>query len=181
MNLVVNKRNNLIIPSKGYYFNVKLQGYAGANKYSESFGQLIPEFSVYAPLNKKHTIVLAERVGGGISVGKTTFYQSLFAGGHENLLGYRQYRFAGEHSLYNNLELRMRIANFTGYIVPGEFGFIGFYDLGRVWVKEDDSNTWHQGTGGGLYFAPAKLAVLSVVAGYSKEGWYPYVTVGFRF
>jgi hypothetical protein len=181
VNLIVNKRNNLIIPSKGYYFNVKLQGYAGANKYSESFAQLIPEFSVYAPLNKKHTIVLAERVGGGISVGKTTFYQSLFAGGHENLLGYRQYRFAGEHSLYNNLELRMRIANFTGYIVPGEFGFIGFYDLGRVWVKEDDSNTWHHGTGGGLYFAPAKLAVLSVVAGYSKEGWYPYVTVGFRF
>jgi hemolysin activation/secretion protein len=148
---------------------------------SKSFGQVVPEFSVYQQLNKKGTIVLAERVGGGITVGKSAFYQSLFIGGHENLLGYRQYRFAGEHMLYNNLELRMKIANFTGYIIPGQFGVVGFFDIGRVWIEDEKSDVWHNGVGGGVYFAPAQRVVINVVAGYSKEGWLPYVTMGFRF
>lgn len=181
MNLLINKRNNKVIPTSGYQLLIKMQGFGGLNKYSESFAQVVPEFSVYLPVNKKRSFVIANRIGGGLSIGKTAFYQSLFAGGQENLLGYRQYRFAGEHVLYNNLEARLRVANFTGYILPGEFGVLAFYDVGRVWTRNEQSKIWHQGTGGGLYFAPAKLAVLSVVAGYSKEGWYPYITVGFRF
>jgi hemolysin activation/secretion protein len=114
-------------------------------------------------------------------MGKTTFYQSLFIGGHENLLGYRQFRFAGQHSVYNNLEARVRLFNFRGYVIPGEFGLLGFYDIGRVWEKGENSSEWHNGTGAGLYFAPAKLAVLSAVMGHSSEGWYPYITLGFRF
>ncbi|MEB0278479.1 MULTISPECIES: hypothetical protein [unclassified Mucilaginibacter] len=58
--------------------------------------------------------------------------------------------------------------------------FAGFYDVGRVWVDNDTSNQWHSGTGGGLYFAPASLIVLQVLAGHSTEGWYPYVSLNFR-
>jgi hypothetical protein len=181
MNFTMDKRNSLIIPSQGMYFNVRLQGFGGLNKQSESFGQLIPEFAVYKKLNAKGTIIIADRIGGGVTVGKSAFYQSLFAGGHENLLGYRQFRFAGENMLYNNFEVRLKIANFTGYIIPGQLGLLGFYDVGRVWVKNENSTAWHQGIGGGLYFAPAQMVVLNVVAGYSKEGWYPYITLGFRF
>lgn len=181
MNFTVSKKNSLILPSQGYFFNVRLQGFGGLNDKSKSFGQIIPEFSVYQKLNSKGTIVVANRVGGGITVGKSTFYQSLFIGGHENLLGYRQYRFAGEHMVYNNFELRMKIANFTGYIIPGQFGLVGFFDVGRVWVDGENSDVWHNGVGGGLYFAPAQIIVINVVAGYSKEGWLPYVTMGFRF
>jgi hypothetical protein len=181
MNFAVNKKNNPILPTRGVYFNVRLQGYGGLNDRSKSFGQIIPEFSFYQRLNKKGTIVIADRIGGGLTFGKSAFYQSLFIGGHENLLGYRQYRFAGEHMLYNNLELRMKIANFTGYIIPGQFGLVGFFDFGRVWVDDENSDEWHNGVGGGVYFAPAQMVVINVVAGYSKEGWLPYVTMGFRF
>jgi hypothetical protein len=180
-NFTVNRKNTQIITTRGYYLNVRLQGFAGTNEDSESFGQLIPEFSVYQPLNARKTIVLADRIGGGITVGKSAFYQSLFIGGHENLLGYRQYRFAGEHMLYNNLELRMKLTNFTGYIIPGQFGIVGFYDLGRVWVDDEKSDKWHSGIGGGLYFAPAQMMVINAIAGYSEEGWLPYITLGFRF
>jgi hypothetical protein len=181
MNFTVDKRNTTVIPSHGYYFNVRMQGFGGLNNYAKSYGQLIPEFAVYLKLNPKASIILADRVGGGVTAGKSAFYQSLFVGGHENLLGYRQYRFAGESMLYNNFEARIRIANFTGYIIPGQFGIIGFYDVGRVWIKGENSNIWHNGSGGGFYFAPAQLMVVSLVAGYSKEGWYPYITLGFRF
>jgi outer membrane protein assembly factor BamA len=181
MNLIVNKRNNPILPTKGYLLTVKLQALAGASSFAKSYAQLIPEFSVYKALNEKRSVIIADRVGGAISMGKIAFYQSVFEGGHENLLGYRQYRFAGEHSLYNNLEARIRLARFAGYIIPGDFGMIAFYDLGRVWTKDEESHTWHQGIGGGLYFAPARMAVLNVLAGYSQEGWYPYITLGVRF
>jgi hemolysin activation/secretion protein len=126
-------------------------------------------------------VVVADRVGGAVTVGKAAFYQSAFLGSHENLLGFRQYRFAGDHSLYNNLEFRIKLANFASYILPGQFGITGFYDAGRVWVKGESSNVWHQGVGGGLYFAPAQMAVIQVQAGYSNEGWYPYIIMGFRF
>ena len=181
MNFAVNTKNNPILPTRGHYFNVRLQGFGGLNDRSKSFGQIIPEFAIYKRLNAKGTIVIADRIGGGVTFGKSAFYQSLFIGGHENLLGYRQYRFAGEHMLYNNLELRMKIANFTGYIIPGQFGLVGFFDVGRVWVDDEKSDVWHNGVGGGLYFAPAQMVVVNVVAGYSKEGWLPYVTMGFRF
>lgn len=181
MDFTAGKKNHPIIPTQGYFFNVRMQGFGGLNSRSKTFGQIIPEFSVYQKLNTKGTIVVANRIGGGITVGKSAFYQSLFIGGHENLLGYRQYRFAGEHMLYNNFELRMKIANFTGYIIPGQFGLVGFFDVGRVWVDDENSDVWHNGIGGGLYFAPAQIIVVNLVAGYSKEGWLPYVTMGFRF
>ena len=180
-NVGLYKVKGQIIPRAGYKLSLNFQALGGLNNVSENFAQIIPEVAGYLPLNKKQTIVLADRFGGGISLGKPAFYQSVFLGGHENLLGFRQYRFAGEHMLYNNLELRMKLTNFTGYIIPGEFGLVGFYDAGRVWVKDEDSKIWHHGTGAGLYFAPARLAVFSLVAGYSKEGWYPYITFGFRY
>lgn len=181
INLVYDKRNNPLLPTEGGYLGLKAQAYTGLNSYSKAFAQLIPEFAFYKTVDKQSAIVIADRVGGGISTGKTTFYQSLFLGGQENLLGYRQYRFAGEHMLYNNFEVRIRIASLANYILPGQLGLTGFYDVGRVWADNYNSNTWHQGVGGGIYFAPAQLAVFQFVMGYSREGWYPYFTMGLRF
>jgi outer membrane protein assembly factor BamA len=174
-------RNYKILPQKGHYFKVRLEAYQGMGDFAESFAQLIPEFAVYKTLNKKKSIVLADRLGGSVSVGKTAFYQSAFIGGQENLLGYRQYRFAGQHCAYNNLELRIKIADIANYILPGQLGISTFWDIGRVWVEDDESHKWHNGVGAGIYFAPASLISFSFVMGYSNEGWYPYFTMGFRF
>lgn len=181
ISLVRDKRNSIILPSAGHYISVQAQAYGGMNKESKSYMMLIPEFSFYKNLSKRSMVVIAERLGGAVTAGKSAFYQSAFLGGHENLLGFRQYRFAGEHMLYNNLEFRIKLANFASYILPGQFGVTGFYDVGRVWIKGESSNVWHQGVGGGLYFAPAQMAVFQVLAGYSNEGWYPYIRMGFRF
>lgn len=174
-------RNNVVLPSWGSFVDVKLQAYHGLSKFARSNGQANISVAIYKPLNAKRTIILAERLGGGVTVGKTTFYQSQFLGGHENLQGFRQYRFAGQHMMFNNLELRIKLADWGGYLLPGQFGFTGFYDLGRVWQTGESSQRWHQGVGGGFYFAPARMALLQLVAGYSREGWLPYLTVGFRF
>jgi len=174
------KRENKILPAAGYYLNVKLSGYAGANSYSRSFGNILPEFAYYQKVDSAAVLVFSDRIGGGVSVGNPAFYQSMFLGGQGNLLGYLQNRFAGRNMVFNNLQFRLRLANIAGYILPGQLGITGFYDAGRVWVKDDQSNKWHQGTGGGLYFAPASLTVIQVLAGHSVEGWYPYISLNFR-
>lgn len=176
-----NRRDNNVLPTKGYFLDVKLQAYTGLNSYSKSFAQLIPEFTYYRKIDSAAVFVLSDRIGGGVGIGNPAFYQSLFLGGQGNLLGYLQNRFAGQQMIYNNLQARVRLANIKGYILPGQFGVTGFYDTGRVWAKGDNSSdTWHQGVGGGLYFAPASLTVLQILAGHSNEGWYPYISLNFR-
>ncbi|WP_295769687.1 BamA/TamA family outer membrane protein [uncultured Mucilaginibacter sp.] len=181
VNFNANKRNSNVLPSNGYYVNVTLQAYNGLNSYTRSFAQIRPEFTYYFSLNAKGTFVISDRVGGGLSVGKPAFYQSMFLGGQGgNLLGYLGNRFAGDHMFYNNLQTRLNLFNIAGYVLPGQLGVTGFYDTGRVWVRGQSSNKWHAGTGGGVYFAPAGVAVIQVLAGHSTEGWYPYVSLNVR-
>lgn len=175
------KRNSRVFPQWGSYINIRVHAYKGMGDYAKSFGQIVSELAFYKSLNARSTIVLAERMGGVASVGNAAFYQSAFLGGHENLLGYRQYRLAGHHSFYNNFELRIKLADIASYIIPGQFGILGFWDVGRVWEKHDNSGKWHHGKGGGIYFAPASVLALSFVVGHSSEGLYPYFTMGLRF
>ncbi|SMC95012.1 BamA/TamA family outer membrane protein [Pedobacter africanus] len=180
-NFIHNNRNSDILPDSGTYLDLKLIAYKGLNSYSNSIAQLTASFSVYKGLDRRSRLVLTDRIGGGMTIGKQAFYQSQFLGGQGNLLGYREFRFGGQHSLYNNLELRYKVADFINYILPGQFGLLAFHDVGRVWVRNEKSDVWHQGYGAGVYFAPAALTVFRLVAGHSNEGWYPYVAMKFRY
>jgi hypothetical protein len=174
-------RNSRLIPTWGSSVSVQLAAWQGLNTSSKSYGQLKASVALFKSLNDRSTLVLAERLGGTITLGNPAFYQTAFLGGQGNLLGYSQYRFAGQNSLFNNLELRLKLADFANYILPGQLGIFGFFDIGRVWEKNDYSNQWHNGTGVGLYFSPAQMAVIQIVAAHSVEGWYPYFSLGFRF
>ena len=175
------KKDNQLLPANGAFINLKLQGYAGLNSYSKSFAQLFADAGFYKSIDAGETFVIAERVGGGVTVGNAAFYQSMFIGGQGNLSGYRRNRFAGQYMAYNNLEARWQIASFHNYVLPGLLGLVGLYDVGRVWQKDDQSHQWHNGVGGGFYFAPAQMALFQCVVSYSGEGWYPTLNLGFRF
>ncbi len=178
---ILDTRNNKIIPQWGYTISMKLSAFAGLNQFSKSFVQWQPQIAFTKSINAKKSIIVANRIGGTITFGKTAFYQSAFLGGHDNLLGYRQYRFAGSQALYNNFELRIKLADFASYIIPGQFGFVGFWDAGRVWFTGEQSDKWHTGYGGGIYLAPAQMIVLQAIAGFSIEGIFPNISLGFRF
>jgi hypothetical protein len=180
MNYTSNHRNNPILPSKGYYLQIAVDGYTGLNSYSRGYLQIRPEFTFYQSLSANNHLVLSDRIGGGITIGNPAFYQALFLGGQGNLLGYLQNRFAGQHLLYNNLQARLKLTSIASYILPGELGLSGFFDSGRVWVNGEHSDKWHTGTGGGFYFVPAGLTIVQILAGHSSEGWYPYISLNFR-
>ncbi|RFZ85228.1 hypothetical protein DYU05_06410 [Mucilaginibacter terrenus] len=180
LRLTVDRRSNKLLPDAGFYLDITFLANKGLNSYSAGYTQFRPEFTIYQKLDKKARIVLSDRIGGGLSTGQPAFYQSMFLGGQGNLLGFLQNRFSGRHMLYNNLQARLKLCNIAGYILPGQLGVSGFYDTGRVWPSSGGNNGWHHGTGGGLYFMPAGLTVIQLLAGHSDEGWYPYISFSFR-
>ena len=92
-------------------------------------------------------------------MGDYHFFQANSLGGKANLRGYRATRYAGDVSLYQNSEIRVRLFNFSTYIAKGEFGILGFNDIGRVWLEGENSTTWHHGYGGGIWISPFKIAI----------------------
>lgn len=175
------RRDDKVLPSRGVNFNIILQGFEGFNSGSQSFAQIFSQFSFYKSLDAHGNIVLANRFGGGLTSGNPAFYQSAFLGSQDNLLGFRKHRFAGDHVLYNNLEARITVPNFLRKIMPGKIGFIGSYDAGRVWVKNETSNTIHHGFGAGVFATPFNKLFIRGIAGFSKERLQPTVALRQRF
>ena len=142
--------------------------------------QVNSDFSFYVNLVDER-LVLVDRLGGGHNFGDFEFYQAQFLGSENNLRGYRKYRFAGESRLYNNVELRWRLANFKTYLFPGSLGLLGFYDTGRVWADNDDSNKWRSGYGAGFWISPLRRMVFTFTFAASKEDKLPLIGLGWMF
>ena len=84
--------------------------------------------------------------------------------------------------LFANTEIRFRLINFNTYLFPGAAGVLIFNDVGRVFTDNDPSSRWHDGYGGGIWFAPVRRWVVTAsVAHSNEEKALPYVGLGFRF
>ncbi|WP_173003158.1 BamA/TamA family outer membrane protein [Chitinophaga sp. SYP-B3965] len=177
----IDTRDNDLNPTRGLLWSTTYQANTGLNKFSNSYSTLRTDMSIYASLGLPASVVLVSRFGGGVTWGQPEFFQSMTLGGTANLRGYRNNRFAGRAMVYNNMELRVKLFDFTSYILPGSVGLIAFNDVGRVWKDGEKSHEWHDGYGGGLYFSPVNMLIITAVVGRSKEETLPYVTFGFKF
>lgn len=45
-------------------------------------------------------------------------------------------------------------------VVPGDFGFNVFADVGRVYLEGEESNTWHPSYGSGIFYSPFRRTSL---------------------
>jgi hypothetical protein len=176
----VNSPNQLVLPSKGFYWNMELVGMRQMNGSQRSYGQIQSEAIFYLPLLTR-AIVLANRLGGGTSIGQPAFYQQFQLGGYNNLRGYYVNRFTGKSAFYHNVELRIKLFDFTSYFFPGTVGLVGFNDIGRVWTTGESSAKWHQGYGGGIFVIPAELVLIQASFAKSVEGTQPYISIGLSF
>jgi hypothetical protein len=178
---IVDNRNNVIMPSRGINWQTTLRVSRGIGSWSENCTQLNSDLSLYFSFNTQANLVIATRFGGGINFGHYEFFQAQFLSGTENLRGYRKYRFAGDKMAFNNTELRIKLADFRTYLLPGNLGIVIFHDIGRVWVKGESSSRWHSGYGGGIWLSPLKRFVGTACYGYSRDGGLPFVSIGFQF
>ena len=179
--ILIDGRNNPVLPSRGIYWNTTGLGLWGFGKQNSHLTQIQSDLSLYTRFSPTSRLVITNRIGGGLTYGNPAFYQLLYLGGQDNLRGFRRYRFAGHHLVYHNLEARLQLFNFRSYLFPASVGLLVFNDVGRVWLRGERSKRWHDGYGGGLYVTPASLLVITASVGVSEEGPLPYVSVGFRF
>jgi outer membrane protein assembly factor BamA len=178
---VVDARDNPIMPQKGINWITTYRYLAGLNDQSRTFSQINTEFSFYLQI-AKNRLVFADRLGGGTNFGGDfEFFQAQYLGNDEHLRGFRKYRFAGKSKIFNQAELRWAIANFKTYLFPASFGIFAFYDTGKIYDLNDDSNKWLNGYGGGIWIAPLKRLVLTFAYAASKEDKLPLIGLGFKF
>jgi outer membrane translocation and assembly module TamA len=168
--LVVDTRSHTAMPAKGVFYTLDLRAMQQMRGEKTSFGAIRANLSLFTRLSADSGIVLVNRAGGGTTVGDPAFYQMMQLGGPLNLRGYNLNRFTGRSMLYHNAELRLKLFSFTSYLFPGTFGLIGFNDVGRVWIKNERSDTWHHGYGGGIYIVPANVVLIRALLGCSREG-----------
>ena len=180
--LDINSRNNQILPSRGFVLDLNVRPLAGLNEYSHNLLRTDIDMRVYASLFSLPRIVLASRLGWGKNYGKFEFPQAYYLGGTENLRGYRRDRFAGRTRLFNNTELRIKLADFNTYLFPGSLGVLIFNDVGRVWIDHENSTDWKVGNGIGVWVAPIRRFVIAAHLARSKEEKaMPYISFGFQF
>lgn len=179
--LRIDTRDNIIMPTRGVHWNTSVFGNQGLNADKNRYLQLQTDLSIYTSFSAPTSVVLVTRFGGSKIWGNYEYFQAATLGGVFNLRGYRNYRFAGDAAVYNNTELRLKLFQFRSYLFPATVGLIAFNDVGRVWSQGENSKVWHDGYGGGFYFAPIDMLVFTATAGRSQEGVLPYVTFGFRF
>jgi len=67
-------------------------------------------------------------------------------------------------------------------VKPRRSVVVAFTDTGRVWLENEESDTWHTSYGGGILLQPVLAPVtLHVIAADSKEGTRLYFGLGYPF
>ncbi|MBV6644844.1 MAG: BamA/TamA family outer membrane protein [Cyclobacteriaceae bacterium] len=175
-------RDNSILPSRGVYFNASVERQWGLNDVAEDFTMLSSDFSFYLSTRLPARLVLASRVTfQHLLEDDVEFFNLAKLGGRSNLRGFRRTRFYGHTAFTHNLDLRLKLFSFRTYIFPGSLGLLGFYDTGRVWLDGEQSDTWHNGGGFGLWLAPLNQAVFTFNYAFTKEENIPTVSFGYFF
>lgn len=185
------QRDNDLFPQRGSRMTISGKNLASLDAGSDNFSAYEGSLAFFYSVRPRSRLVFAARAGGGLNTGEYPFYQAQILGGKQEVRGFRKTRFYGDSKMYGNFETRLRLASFRSYLFPATFGVLGFYDVGRIWYKNDDgvdpsasagkSGRWHHGVGGGVWFTPFNLTVLSLELGHSREGTLGYVRLGFLF
>ena len=184
-------RDNALFTQRGVAWNFSARHLAGLTSDDYNFSSYEGSLAFYHSFRARGRLVFAARVGGGINSGKYPFFQAQVLDGRSELRGFRKTRFYGDSEMYGNFEARLRLLEFRSYLFPASFGILGFYDVGRIWYKNEmgidptvvdgSSDLWHRGVGGGIWFTPFNLTVLSIEAAYSRESTLGYLRLGFQF
>ena len=174
--------NDPLFPSRGVVWNTEFSSLFGVGSNSKNLTKLTSDMTVYASFNNERKLFAIIRLGGGHIFSKNyEYFQALNLGLNNFDRGYRKNRFSGSSLAYSSAELRVKLFRSQSYFLLGDVGVIGFYDLGRVWQKNEVSHRWHQSFGGGLYYAPFNLVVISATMGISKEDQLFNFSLGTKF
>ena len=161
--------NDVLYPTRGIRFHAESRWLKNADEQLGNFARLKTDLRLYFPLIPESSVTMGYRIGGATNIGEYEFFQANFLGGTENLRGHNRNRFGGTSSFYQNIELRWKLADVKTYLFPGKVGVSSFWDVGRVWLEDEDSNALHHGVGVGAWAYLFSTFVLNVNYAYSVD------------
>jgi hypothetical protein len=174
--------NSDLFPTRGIRWVTKFTSLQPLNNFSRSINKLESDMVIYASLKIPAKVVGVIRMGGGhIFNDSIEYFQALTIGQNNVLRGFRKNRFSGTSMAYGSLELRIKLFDSRSYIFPGQVGLVVYNDIGRVWFTGENSKRWHYVAGGGFYYNPFNLVILSATVGYSKEERVLNFSLGSKF
>ncbi|WP_190808931.1 metallophosphatase [Flagellimonas sp. S3867] len=147
-----------------------------------SFGYVQPEIAIDHKLTRSGSLVFATKLGAELILGDDfEFYHAAEIGGINGLRGFRNQRFTGKQSFYQNIDLRMPLGGLRTSIIPIRFGLTGSFDYGRVWIADDMSKKWHNSYGGSLWVSGVEAITTNIGYFNSSDGGRIVFALGFSF
>ena len=164
--------DNPVSPTRGMRFDLSTGFRINTEDSDRHFTFVKPQLEFYNSLSPNRNLVLKTFAKSQFNFNDGfEFYQAANLGGEEGLRGYRFQRFTGKNSLVLGGDLRYSFDQVRiNFFVPLQLGIYGGYDLGRVWVKNDSSDVWHDSYGGGLWFNGADLFAATIGLFGSDDG-----------
>ncbi|HYG18596.1 MAG TPA: BamA/TamA family outer membrane protein, partial [Ohtaekwangia sp.] len=184
-------RDNKVYTTNGVMITYRSLFMEGLDANASDYTSHDASLAFYHTFRLPARVTFGLRAGGGFTTGNYELYQAQILDGKTELRGYRKTRFYGDSRFFTNTEVRIRLAKFKSYLFPASFGMHAFYDVGRVWYKDESgkdpsaadgsSSLWHNGIGGGLWFTPFNLTTIATELAHGEEGNMFYIRLGFFF
>ena len=174
-------RDRTVLSSSGMHFRVEGSHSPSVWDAEGSFTSFEGELAGFYDLGARS--LLALRVGGRHVSGAFPFQEAAYIGGSENVRGLDTDRFAGDASIFGNLELRHTLGEASAYVARAEYGVFAFADVGRVFLEEeDDEDDLHPSGGAGFSISALDRSfLLSLAIARSEERTSTVFNAGFSF
>lgn len=144
--------DNASLPTMGMGFMMAANWKMNLTNSKQNFPTLESKINFNHKIDRQGKLVLATLLKAkAILNNNFEFYQGAALGGDYDLRGFRNQRFLGNQSFFQSSDIRLTVGKIKNSIVPMSYGIFGGYDYGRVWLKNEHSNQWHQAVGGGLW------------------------------
>ncbi len=172
--------DDVLNPTRGMRFVLNLGAKQNTSETDRQYGYFKTYMGFYNALTRNRKLVIKTRADLHLNIGdEYEFYQAASLGAENGLRGYRLARYTGKGAFGTGADLRYSFDKWDTGFLPLQMGVYTGYDLGRVWIDEEDSKRWHDSYGGGLWInsSEALSGTLSLFAG--SEG--PRFEFQFRF
>lgn len=169
-------------PTIGMMFDLNVGATESFKNTEDVFGFVKTRVGFYNSIFRNKKLVLKTNVRYQVNIGERyQFYHAANLGGDNGLRGYRNQRFTGKTFLVGNADLRYTLPSFKIGLYPLQTGIYGGADLGRVWLKHQDSDKWHSSYGGGLWINGSGGLNANFSTFHSTEGTRLVFGLGFDF
>ncbi|WP_139958612.1 metallophosphoesterase [Flavicella sediminum] len=173
--------DNISLPTLGFAFDVSAAYSSNLNgDHDNSYVKSMMSF--VHKLNSSGKITLSTKLKGHLVFqDEFEIYQAASIGGADGLRGFRNQRFTGKNSFYQNTDIRFTLKEKNTALVPVSYGVALGYDYGKVWMIGESSTKWHAAYGGSLWLNANGLATGNLALFSSEDGLRVSFGIGFGF